>query len=222
MNATYKYLIFLSMLYMTLKLTTVMLIYKIIMIGPFPATASTVIIPFWFFLGDIITEVYGYKIIRQLIWFALICQFIFAFVCAGFVMLQSPPHWLYQDAYIQILGKLPRVAMASFLAITIGAFLNAYAISKWKIFLSGKYFWLRCLGATIIGEFVFTIIAYTTEFIGVTSTNNLIHLILVSFSIKLLAEPILILPASLLVGWIKKSERIDIYDYNTKFNPLSF
>lgn len=217
----YKHLTFLAMLYMTIKLTTVVLIYKIVAIGPFTATASTLIIPFWFVLSDIITEVYGYQVTKRLIWIALICQFMFAFLCGGFVHLDSPPNWSNQAAYIQVLGKLPRVAIASFLAILFGAFLNAYAITKWKILLRGKYFWLRCLGATAVGEFVFTLVALVTEFWGVTSTSNLLHLLAISYGTKLLMDPLLIYPASLLATWIKNSEGIDIYDYNTNFNPFN-
>lgn len=209
------------MLYMTLKLVTVVLIYKIVSVGSFTATASTLIIPFWFFLGDIITEVYGYQVTKRLIWIALICQFIFAFICGGFVNLPSPPNWPNQAAYIQVLGKLPRVAIASFLAIIFGAFLNAYAITKWKILLRGKYFWLRCLGATAVGELVFTFVALVTEFWGVTSTSSILHLLAVSYGTKLLADPILIFPSSLLAAWLKKSEGIDTFDYNINFNPFN-
>jgi len=222
MNNQYKHLTILSMLYMTIKLITLVLIYKILTIGPLYASASTLIIPFWFFLGDVITEVYGYQVTRRLIWIALICQFVFAFISAGFVGLPSPTAWPQQEAYSQVLGKLPRVAIASFLAIVIGAFLNAYILTKWKILLRGKYFWLRCLGATAIGELIFTIVAFITEFWGVTSNSNLIHLMAISYSVKLLAGPILIIPVSFVAAWLKKSEGIDVYEYDINFNPFIF
>jgi uncharacterized integral membrane protein (TIGR00697 family) len=169
----YKYLTFLSMLFMTIKLITVVLIYKIITIGPFSASASTLVIPIWFVMGDIIAEVYGYKIARRIIFIAIICQFIFAFVCGGLISLHAPFGWAHQQAYDQVLGKLPRVAFASFLAIMTGAIINVYAISKWKILLRGKYFWLRSLGASVIGELVFTVIAYSTEFFDVVPLPEL-------------------------------------------------
>ena len=209
------------MLYLTIKLTTVVLIYKIVAIGQFYATASTLLIPLWFFLGNVITEGYGYQVTKRLIWISLLCQFIFAFACAGLVTLHSPPNWPNQEAYVQLLSKLPRVAMASFIAIVAGAFLNAYAITKWKILLNGKYFWLRCIGATAVGEIIFTLISIITEYWGVTPASNIAHLIVVSYCTKLLADPILILPAALLAMWIKKSEQINTSDDNTNFNPFS-
>ena len=140
MNNTYKYLLPLAMLYMTIKVTTVLMIYKIVTIGGFSASASTLIIPLWFLLGDIIAEVYGYKIAKKLIWTAIICQFAFAFICGAFAYVPSPDVLSNQKAYEEILSKLPRVAFASFLAISLGGIFNAYAINKWKILLKGKYF----------------------------------------------------------------------------------
>lgn len=216
----YKCLTFLSMLYMTIKLSTVVLIYKIISIGPFSASASTIIMPLWFVISDVIAEVYGYKIARQMIWLAIICQFLFAFVCAGLISVSSPLGWSHQEAYDQILGKLPRVALASFLAIVIGAFLNAYAISKWKILLHGKYFWLRSLGASSVGELVFTVVAYLVEFLGVVPFSQLLHLMVISYVVKLVLNPILVVPSSFAAFLLKKVEGIDIYDIGINFNPF--
>lgn len=220
MNTQYKCLTALSMLYMTVKLITIVLIYKVILIGPFSATASTLIMPFWFFIGDIIAEVYGYKISRHVIWMTLIFQFIFAFACFVMIKLNSPITWLHQEAYDQVLGKLPRVAFASFLAITFGAFINAYILTKWKILLKGKHFWLRSLGASMIGEAIFTFIAYVTEFLGIVSLSTLIQLMTISLVAKLIMGPLLVIPASIIARIIKKIEGVDAYDYSTNFNPF--
>lgn len=219
-QSNYKHLTLLSMLYMTIKLITVLLIYKVIVIGYFSATASTLIMPFWFFLGDVITEVYGYEITRQLIWIAIFCQFVFALVCAEMIRLPSPAMWAHQAAYDQVLGKLPRVAFASFLAIVCGAFINAYALAKWKILYKGKSFWKRSLGSSAIGEIIFTMIAYLIEFAGVVPTLNLMQLMAISVGVKLILSPFLVIPATLIASALKKSEGIDVYDHHTDFNPF--
>jgi uncharacterized integral membrane protein (TIGR00697 family) len=216
----YKYFTSLSMLYMTIKLITVLLIYKVIVVFGFSATASTLVMPFWFFLGDIITEVYGYKAARRLIWAAIFCQCIFALVCAGMIKLDSPIFWTGQAAYDQVLGKLPKVAFASSLAIMCGAFINAYALAKWKILLKGKYFWARSLGASSIGELIFTALAYLIEFSGIVPIPALVQLMMISFVVKLILGPLLVIPAMIITSILKKLEGIDVYDYCTNFNPF--
>lgn len=215
----YKYLTLLAMLFMTIKLTTILLIYKIIHLGPLSFTASTLVMPCWFFLGIIITETYGYPVMRHLIWMTIICQSLFAIVCTILIHVPSPD-WINQAAYDQILGKLPRITMASSTAIMCGAFINSYATAKYKILSKGKRFWLRSLKASFIGELVFTVIAYLMEFVGIIPFQNVIKLMAISFAVKILLSPVLVIPVVLITKRLKQSEGIDIYDIGTNFSPF--
>lgn len=222
MNQQFKCLIPLAMFYMMVKLITILLIYKIVIIGSISTTAATLIIPLWFLTGDIIAEVYGYEISKKVIWSAIIFQFIFAFTCFLFIKLPSPATWIFQDAYNHVLGNLPRVAFASFLAIILGATLNAYAISKWKILLKGEFFWIRSLGASIIGEAIFTFLAFSVEFFGLLPLKTALGLMAVSFLTKAIINPLLVIPCSLVAKVIKKIEGIELYEFDVEFNPFKF
>jgi uncharacterized integral membrane protein (TIGR00697 family) len=200
---THKYLLALAMFYMTIKITTVLLIYKIVTIGGFAVSASTIVIPLWFITGDIIAEIYGYKIARNLVWVAIFCQFIFAFICGSFASVISPEVLENQKAYQEILSRLPRVAFASFFAIIIGGLVNAYAINHWRILLKGKYFALRSIAASSIGELIFTICAYLAEFTGLTPMSKILELMITSYLIKLAVNFMLVMPASFIVKAIK-------------------
>jgi len=112
----------------------------------FSASASTLIIPIWFILGDLIAEVYGYETAKQVIWIAPFCQLLIALLCSFSVTLPSPSGWPHQEIYTEVFQKLPRLVFSSIFAILLGAFINAYIITRWKILLKGKYFLLRCLG----------------------------------------------------------------------------
>lgn len=220
-NTQYRYMTLLAMAYMTMKLATVLLIYKVINLGPISFTASTLVIPFWFFLGTLIAETYGYVVARHLIWMAIICQFLFAIICTSMTYTHSP-NWVNQAAYEHILGKLPRVTLSSFAAIMCGAFINAYALAKYKILSKGKHFWIRSLKCSAIGEFFFTLIAYLSEFLGIMPFSQILHLMMISFLVKITLSPILIVPTVLFTRFLKKAEGIDIFDYHTNFNPFKF
>ena len=66
-----------SMLYISVMLVTIVLTYKITTIFGYTISTATFLIPLWYSLGDIITEVYGYSISRRLIWYGLLCQAVF-------------------------------------------------------------------------------------------------------------------------------------------------
>lgn len=216
----YQYLTLIAMLYMTIKLSTILLIYKVITIGSISFTASTLIMPFWFFLGTLVAETYGYRVARHLIWMAILCQFMFALMVTLLVHVHSPD-WVNQAAYDQIFGRLPRVTLASFLAILCGAFANAYSLAKYKLLLRGNSFWLRSLKSSAIGELVFTIIAYLTEFTGILPMSHILQLMAVSFLVKLALSVVLVVPCVVISHWLKQVEGVDIYDYHTNFNPFS-
>lgn len=216
----YQYLTLIAMLYMTLKLSTILLIYKVITVYSISFTASTLVMPFWFFLGTLVTETYGYRVARHLIWMAIICQFVFVLICTLLIHSYSPD-WVNQAAYDEIFGRLPRVVLASFLAILCGAFANAYSLAKYKLLSRGHSFWLRGLKSSVIGELIFTVIAYVTEFTGLISSHHLLSLMLVSFFVKLVLSIVLVLPCVAISHWLKRVEGVDIYDDDTNFNPFS-
>lgn len=220
LQSQYKALTFLSMCYVTLILAANVLIYKIVQIGPITMTVGSLVTPFWFLMTDIVAEVYGYQLTRRLIWSGIACGFIFTMVCVTLIHFPSPPAWEFQSAYNQVLGKLPRIFLGSVAGVIIGAFANTYLITKWKILVHGRYFWLRSIGAGMTGQLAFTIITITFDLLGVLLFDQIIQLILISFVIKLTVTVILAIPATILVYYLKKLENIDIYDYGTNFNPF--
>ena len=94
-----KYLLLFAMLFMTLLLAGTAVARKIVEIGWFNLPASTVLLAFTYALGDVITEVYGYAIMRQLIWFCVICGWVFALVVQVAIHLPSPDYWHLQGEF---------------------------------------------------------------------------------------------------------------------------
>ena len=110
-------------------------------------------------MGDIITEIYGSRISRNILLSAFLIEIIFSFACYFLVHLNSPEFWKNEPAYELILGHLPRVVFSSALAVLISGYINIYFISRWKRLLYGKYFWLRSIGASWISEGVYSAVA---------------------------------------------------------------
>lgn len=216
----YKALTLLSMIYITIILAADVLIYKISYINPITFSVGSLVTPFWFIISDIISEVYGYEECKKLIWSAIVCGFIFAIVCTLLIHLPAPTGWQYQPAYEQVLGKLFRVFIGSVVGIAVGAFMTTYLVQKWKILTQRKYFWFRAICASATGQLAFTIVTLLYDLIGIISINQISHLILISFSIKLFVAILLVYPATAVAFYLKKLEGIDVYNYNINFNPF--
>ena len=216
----YKYLTLIAMISAIVLPCATITLNKIIPIGYSSASAGTLTMPLWFILGDIITEVYGYKISRQIFWYALLCNFLFAVFTTLLVDLPSPKSWMGGYAYSFVFGNMMHIVCGAFIALMIGSFINNYLLSKWKVLVRGKYFWLRSLGSSTVGEAVYTIIAGLLIFTGKLPFGKMAIIIMWSYFFKIVGSILLSGPANLIVIYLKKKEGLDTYDVNVDFNPF--
>lgn len=206
-------------LYITIFLTTILLSRQLIQYHSFLFAGATLTIPIGFFLGDVIAEIYGYYVARQLVFIFIICSFLFSLIM-GLVYAPSPPFWTLQNAYILVLGHSLQISFASAAGIIIGGNVNAYTVSKWKILLNGRYFGMRSLGASSIGEFIFVLIALPlSQYNNAISLKDLLWMMALSYGSKLLFSLIIIIPGSIFMIFLKK---IESPDSQLKFNSVIY
>jgi|ERR1700677_4798782 len=144
-------------LYVSTLILTMVVENRIILLGPLTFLSGTLIIPLSYALSDIITEVYGYKQMRRVIWISMICLYFCAIMISFILALPTDTTNLSNLAYAVALKAFSKDVITYSIAALLSIFLNAYILSKWKIMLKGRYFWLRSLGSMAIGEAIFII-----------------------------------------------------------------
>jgi uncharacterized integral membrane protein (TIGR00697 family) len=137
-------------------------------------------------------------------------------------LLKPAAGWQYQDAYMKILGQTPRIVTASLVAYFAGEFSNSFVLAKMKIMTKGRWLFTRTIGSTIVGEGIDTLIFVTIAFFGLYSNRLLFIIIVSNYVFKVSFEVVLTPLTYKIVGFLKKSERVDWYDYRTNFNPFKF
>jgi queuosine precursor transporter len=220
-SRNYKYLDLITALFVAVLLISNIASTKIVSLWKFTFDAGTLLFPLSYIFGDIITEVYGYKRSRKVIWTGFFCA---ALMAAIFVLVQHlppAPGWELQSAYEQILGFLPRIIIASMIAYFAGEFSNSYILAKLKIFTKGKYLWVRTIGSTVVGEAIDTLLFCTIAFFGAISNSLLVAVIVSNYIFKCLVEIVFTPITYKIVKVLKKREGVDYYDYKTDFNPFS-
>jgi uncharacterized integral membrane protein (TIGR00697 family) len=214
-----QYLTFLMMLYVTLTLAGCPMLYKVIQVGFITAPGGILAVPIVLLLEDIIAEVYGYRISRTLLWYLLLSMLIFIFFDELVINLPSPSYWEGKAAYQAIFGALGKGVPVMVFGIFCGRFVNLYIITKLKILVKGRYFWLRSIFACLIGDIVALSIIYTIDFWSLPFSDEA-HLffsdMFVRVSYSIFGGGI----GLFIVKFLKKKEGIDVYDYETNFNPF--
>jgi len=191
---------------------------KIIGIGSFVFTGGIFIFPISYIFGDVLTEVYGYRESRKVIWSAFLALIFMSLFYYLVGLLPSAGFWTGSEAYNMILGTIPRIVLASIVAYFLGEFSNSYVLSKMKIKMSGKKLWMRTIGSTVVGEGIDTIVFALIAFAGTFAGSELFLIIISGYIFKVLYE-ILATPITyFIISKVKKIEGIDTYDHNIKYN----
>ncbi len=195
---------------------------KLLSVGPMTLSAAIIIFPLSYLFNDILTEVYGYRVSRKVIWTGFASLILMIFCYEGVLALPGADFWKDQAAFQTVLGNLPRIVTASMTAYFVGEFCNSFALAKFKVKMEGKLISLRFVASTVVGEFVDSIIFFPMAFYGVLPNATLVSIILSSWGLKILWE-IAALPATLpFVRYLKRIEHEDHYDRHTDFNPFKF
>ncbi len=193
---------------------------KILSLGWFSFDGGTILFPLVYIFGDILTEVYGYARARRVIWIGFAMNLLMVVVFWTIGKLPPAMDWGNQAAFDSILGVVPRIVLASLIAYLFGEFINSYVLAKLKIKTQGKYFWLRALGSTIVGEFFDTSIFLVIAFAGVLPWDLIWVLWVSNYIFKVGTEFVLLPVTYRIVAWLKKKEEEDYYDRDTNFNPI--
>jgi len=188
--------------------------------------AGTLLFPVSYIFGDILTEVYGYKNSRRVIWAGFTCLVISVIFFWIVKTLPGEPQWKHyagDAAYLAILGGISSggIALASLAGYWSGEFTNSFVLAKMKIITRGRWLWMRTIGSTIVGELVDTLV-----FISIASLFHVFPwslfftLVITNYLFKVGVEVILTPVTYSVVNALKKSENEDYYDRETNFNPF--
>lgn len=182
--------------------------------------AAIFIFPLSYITGDVLTEVYGYREARKVIWLGFLCNLLVVVAVWIAQILPAASFWDGQKAYERILGYTPRILLASFLAYLVGEFANAFVLAKMKMATQGRWLWMRTIASTLVGQGLDSLVFISIAFAGTLPVHALTLTIMTQWLAKSAYEAAATPFTYLVVNFLKRKEGLDAYDYDTKFNPL--
>tara|TARA_B100001013_G_scaffold340064_1_gene262826 strand:- start:69 stop:758 length:690 start_codon:yes stop_codon:yes gene_type:complete len=210
----------LATLFIALLITSNIIAVKIIEVGGRIVPAAIVLFPLTYIIGDILTEVYGYRFARRVIWLGFLGNVV---AVVGFWLgglLPAAGFWGNDEAYNTILGATPRLLAASLGGYLVGEFANSIVLSKLKLATNGRWLWMRTIGSTVVGQGLDSVVFISVAFIGTLAFNNVTELIVTQWLIKVFYETVATPLTYLTVSYVKKWDGIDTYDTDVSINPL--
>lgn len=179
---------------------------KLIAVGPLITDGGAFLFPLVYMVGDVLSEVYGWRATRRAIWLA----FGLSALAAGtfWLVQQAPPapDWPHQAAFESVLGFVPRIVAASLAGFLVGQMLNAWVLVRIKARTHETRLWLRLLGSTAVGEFADTLVFCTVAFYGVITGWTFVNYVITGYVYKVAVE-VLVLPVTYrVIALVKRHE----------------
>ncbi len=196
--------------------------FKVVEIAGLSFPAGLIFFPLTFIFDDILTEVYGFKVARRVIWSALFTNLIIVLGTLLTISLPPSPYWHEQTAYAVVYSAVPRVFAASIISYLAGEFANSIILAKLKILTLGKHLWLRVIASTVVGVGIDTILFIHIAFLFTMPYAAIWNIIFTMYLLKVIYEICAVPLTYCITNYLKKKDNIDHFDFNTKFNPFSF
>jgi uncharacterized integral membrane protein (TIGR00697 family) len=210
----------LGILFVVCLIVSNLLETKLVRLGPVTTTAGLLVFPISYIINDCISEVWGYKKARLIIWSGFVINFLVVGLVQLAVWLPAAPFWEGAEGFNFVFGMAPRIVVASLCAFLTGSFLNAYVMSRMKMSSGGRNFSLRAIVSTIAGESADSLIFFPIAFWGLIPGDQFLLMIGTQAILKSVYE-IIALPVTLrVVRYVKKVEGSDVYDTDVSFNPF--
>lgn len=213
-------LVVVAALFVTALIVSNIIAVKLVFIAGQVLPAAIILFPLSYIIGDILTEVYGYSTARRVIWLGFACNLVAVAAIWGGGLLPAVDPDLGQ-AYDRVLGYVPRIVGASFVAYLVGEFTNAFVLSRMKLLTNGRWLWSRTIGSTVLGQGVDSGVFITLAFVGTVPGGVLLQIILVQWLAKVAYEAAATPLTYWAVTYLKRAEGLDAYDRGVSFNPVA-
>lgn len=206
-----------AILFVTTLLVSNIVSVKIVSVGWLTFDAGTVLFPLAYIVGDIITEVYGYRRTRRLIYSGMAALMLMTLTFWVVQLLPADSSWTGQAAFESTLGVVWRLAIGSVTALFVGEIMNAYVMGRMKVASRGRGLWRRMVSSSLAGNALDTVIFSTIAFAGTIPTTSFWQLIITVFLIKMAIE-IMVSPLTMrLIARVKKHEKLDTFEQPAKY-----
>lgn len=186
-------------------------------------SVSVICFPVAYLISDVLTEVYGFRVARGTIWLGFACNLLM--VILFWIAINIPPagFWGNQEAYETILGSAGWLLAGSFAAYIVGEFSNASVMVVLKNRTEGRHLWMRTISSTIVGQGIDSILFYAIAFgvSGAAPWSVAIGGAITAWIVKSLYEAAATPLTYAVVGWLKRTEKMDIYDAPHSLNPFA-
>ena len=188
----------------------------------FVVSAAIICFPISYIVSDVLTEVYGFRVARGVIWLGFACNLLMVALFWAGGLIPGAVFWEAQGAYMAILGATGWILLGSFVAYIVGEFTNAAVMVVLKNRTQGRHLWVRTISSTVVGQGVDSVLFFSIAFgiSGLWPWPAVFAAMIFAWVAKSIYEALATPLTYMVVNWLERTERMDIYDAPRSLNPF--
>jgi uncharacterized integral membrane protein (TIGR00697 family) len=176
--------------------------------GPLLTDGGFLVFPLTYVIGDVLSEVYGFRAARRAVFTGFAMQALAVVVLWTTVRLPGAPDYANQDALATTVAAITGLAVAGLSGFLVGQLVNAWVVVRIKERTKERHLWARLLGSTVVGQFADTLVfcAIAAPIIGFGNMGSFAVYAVIGWIYKTLVEAVLLPVTYRVIAAIKRRE----------------
>lgn len=176
--------------------------------GPIITDGGFIVFPLTYVIGDVLSEVYGFKAARRAIFLGFSMNALAALAFWVTIYLPAADFYTNQEHFENVVGAYTQLIVAGLAGFIVGQTINAWVVVAIKERTKEKHLWARLIGSTFAGQFGDTLVfcAIAAGAIGISTFGDFVTYTALGWVYKTAVEVIMLPITYRVIGAIKRRE----------------
>jgi queuosine precursor transporter len=176
--------------------------------GPIITDGGFIVFPLTYVIGDVLSEVYGFKAARRAIMLGFAMNILAALAFWVTIYLPAADFYTNEEHFENIVHAYTQLIVAGLAGFIVGQTINAWVVVKIKERTKEKHLWARLVGSTFAGQLGDTLVfcSIAAGAIGITSFKDFAVYTALGWFYKTAVEVVMLPVTYRVIALIKRRE----------------
>lgn len=176
--------------------------------GPIITDGGFIVFPLTYVIGDVLSEVYGFRAARRAIFLGFAMNALAALAFWVTIYLPAADFYTNQEHFENVVHAYTQLIVAGLAGFIVGQTINAWVVVRIKERTKEKHLWARLLGSTFAGQAGDTLVfcSIAAGAIGITSFGDFAIYTAQGWLYKTAVEAVMLPATYRVIAFIKRRE----------------
>ncbi|WP_018602654.1 queuosine precursor transporter [Mycobacterium sp. 155] len=176
--------------------------------GPIITDGGFIVFPLTYIIGDVLSEVYGFKAARRAIFLGFAMNVLAAFIFWVTIYLPAADFYTNEEHFENVVHAYTQLIVAGLAGFIVGQTINAWVVVAIKERTKEKHLWARLVGSTFAGQLGDTLVfcSIAASAIGISTFKDFATYTALGWFYKTAVEVVMLPVTYRVIAFIKRRE----------------